>query len=241
MRERYAVVSCHVERPLDDRVWAAFARLQARAPGGFRIAALMRPPDPDAAEDEQVWLGRAREAERHGPLGHHTHFGGVEQARPKGHDPVERFRAERAWLTANGVEPRFYCGGGWYMDEPLAREVAAAGYADCSATTLPLPWLGPGEPRLELAEPARLDLGAAELLELPTTHSLGSAIRSLGRLPARVHVHFHDWELADRRRRLALTALLGLLGRLRPAVDLAELAAEAADAPRRLFRSALRG
>ena len=40
-----AVVSCHVERPLDDRVWSRFAHLQTRTPGGFRIAALMRPPD----------------------------------------------------------------------------------------------------------------------------------------------------------------------------------------------------
>ena len=48
--ERYAVVSCHVERPLDDRVWAAFAAFQARPPGGIRVAALIRPPDPEAGE-----------------------------------------------------------------------------------------------------------------------------------------------------------------------------------------------
>ena len=30
MEERYAVVSCHVERPLDDRIWERFSRLQAR-------------------------------------------------------------------------------------------------------------------------------------------------------------------------------------------------------------------
>ena len=41
-RERYAVVSCHVERPLDDAVWARFSALQDARPGGFPIAALMR-------------------------------------------------------------------------------------------------------------------------------------------------------------------------------------------------------
>src|SRR5438034_46596 len=51
---RYAVVSCHVERPLDDEVWRRFSRLQRRRPGRFAIAALMRPPS--AGEDEQVWL-----------------------------------------------------------------------------------------------------------------------------------------------------------------------------------------
>src|SRR5438105_2342294 len=71
---RYAVVSCHVERPLDDEVWELFAALQARPPGGFRIAALMRPPDTAAGEDEILWLGRARAAAENGPLGLHTHW-----------------------------------------------------------------------------------------------------------------------------------------------------------------------
>ena len=55
------MVSCHVERPLDDGVWAAFAALQERRPGGLAIAALMRPPDTEAGEtDEERWLARAR-------------------------------------------------------------------------------------------------------------------------------------------------------------------------------------
>ena len=45
-----AVVSCHVERPLDDRAWSLFDRLQRRRPGGFDVIALLRPPD--AAFDE---------------------------------------------------------------------------------------------------------------------------------------------------------------------------------------------
>ena len=79
---RYAVASCHVERPLDDRVWARFSRLQAARPGGFRIAALMRPPDPETGEDETIWLERARTAAAHGPLGHHTHWTSPTHARP---------------------------------------------------------------------------------------------------------------------------------------------------------------
>ncbi|HKP19042.1 MAG TPA: hypothetical protein VJT84_11220, partial [Gaiellaceae bacterium] len=50
--------------------------------------------------------------------------------------------------------------------------------------------------------------------ELPTTHSLGMAVRhALGPLPRYVHVYFHDTDLLDRRRRLALQAALALLGR----------------------------
>src|SRR5437773_4904158 len=60
----YAFVSCHVERPLDDAVWAAFSRFQARRAGGFAIAALIRPPE--AGEDEALWLARAREAAARG-------------------------------------------------------------------------------------------------------------------------------------------------------------------------------
>src|SRR2546421_3074874 len=84
--KRYAVVSCHVERPLDDRVWERFEALQAARPAGFRIAALMRPPDAEAGEDEGRWLERARRAAELGPLGHHTHWGGPSQARPIGGD-----------------------------------------------------------------------------------------------------------------------------------------------------------
>src|SRR5919202_1118716 len=80
--KRYAFVSCHVERPLDDRVWARFEALQSARPGGFRIAALMRPPDAEAGEDEALWLERARRAAELGPLGHHTHWGGPGRARP---------------------------------------------------------------------------------------------------------------------------------------------------------------
>jgi hypothetical protein len=89
---RYAVVSCHVERPLDDEVWERFAALQARRPGGFRIAALMRPPDPEAGEDEILWLGRARAAAENGPLGLHTHWTAPDHARPTGGDPAARVR-----------------------------------------------------------------------------------------------------------------------------------------------------
>src|SRR5438132_814553 len=64
---RYAVVSCHVERPLDDEIWRRFCALQERRPGRFMIAALMRPPA--AGENEKRWLERAREAEARGLLG----------------------------------------------------------------------------------------------------------------------------------------------------------------------------
>src|SRR6266545_4121400 len=67
---RYAVVSCHVERPLDDEAWKRFSALQTRRPGRFVIAALMRPPAP--GEDEELWLERAREGQARGPLGLHT-------------------------------------------------------------------------------------------------------------------------------------------------------------------------
>jgi hypothetical protein len=239
VEERYAVVSCHVERPLDDAVWAAFARLQAARPGGFRIAALMRPPD--TGEDDARWLTRAREAAARAPFGHHTHFGGPEHARPpEGVDAAARLRSEHEWLRRRGLEPRFYCGGGWYMDESLAGEIARAGYVDCTAVDFPLPWLRPGQPHLRLAEPARVEVGDSSFLELPTTHSLGTAARALPRLPPRLHVHFHDWELVDAKRRLLLTFVLRVLARLRPVRDLEELATLVRDPPRVELASVLR-
>jgi hypothetical protein len=223
--ERYAVVSCHVERPLDDGCWAAFSRLQARRPGGFAIAALMRPPD--AGESEALWLARARIASAQGAFGLHTHWGGPGQARPLEGDPAELVRREGAWLRERGPRPTLFCGGAWYMDKGVAAAVAELGYADCTGTAFRPAYLPAGAPRLSLAEPAWLRVGEARLLELPTTHSLGMTARAaLGRLPRYVHVYFHDTDLLDGRRRRALTATLAVLGRRRAARELSRLTAD---------------
>jgi hypothetical protein len=234
-RKRYAVVSCHVERPLDDRCWARFSALQRRRPGGFRIAALMRPPDAEAGEDEQRWLERAREASEHGPFGLHTHFGPPDRARPEspGPEQAERVRRQADWLEAKGLVPTLFCAGGWYMDEALAETVTDVGLADCSATAFRPGYLKPGEPRFHAAAPTKIVLpSGALLLELPATHSLGMVARAafLPGLGHRVvHVYFHDTDLLSLGRRLALGAALRVLGRRRRPIDLDELADAAVD------------
>ena len=124
-----AVVSCHVECPLDGAIWRRFSALQRR----FPVAALMRPPH--AGEDRELWLERAREAAARGPLGHHPHWTSPAHARPSegSGDPATRVRDEAAWLSEHGLEPTLFCGGGWYMDEGVAEAVAELGYADCTA------------------------------------------------------------------------------------------------------------
>lgn len=232
--QRYAVVSCHVERPLDDRVWSAFERLLERRPSGFVITPLLRPPSVAEGEDEDLWLRRARRAAELAPLGHHTHWGGISQARPVGDvDAAAHVRGEAEWLRARGLTPRFFCGGGWYLDVPLAEVLAEFAYVDCTATTFRQSYLAEGAERLQLAGPSRVELpSGATLLELPATHSLGMLARGLLRLEGLVHVHFHDWELADRSRLLALHALLRALGLRRTPLAVDELAKRAAEAPR---------
>jgi hypothetical protein len=223
---RYAVVSCHVERPLDDAVWSRFAALQERRPGGFRIAALMRPPDPAAGEDEDVWLERAREAVARGPLGLHTHWTAPDHARPTGGDPAERVMREGRRLTDQGLRPTLFCGGGWYFDTEVAVAVAELGYADCTGTSFRPEYLAADAPRLTAGEPASLELpDGRRLLELPTTHSLGMLARgALGPLRAPlVHAYFHDTDLLQRTRRLALLYGLRVLALRRTPIDLDEL------------------
>jgi hypothetical protein len=222
-----AVVSCHVERPLDDRVWELFSRLQERRPGGFAIAALMRPPDERAGEPWEPWLERAREASARGRLGQHTHWTSPTHARPEagvrhvsdpGFSPAERVCREAERLRAEGLDIRLFCGGGWYMDEEVAEALADLGYTDLTATAFRPSSLTPGAARLALRGPARLRLpSGATLPELPSTHSLGMLARGvLGRLNVPlVHAYFHDTDLLDRRRRLALVAALTILGRRR--------------------------
>jgi hypothetical protein len=196
-----AVVSCHLERPFDAEAWRQFSRLQERRPGGLAIAALMRPPH--EGEDRGLWLQRAREAAARGPLGHHTHWTSPSHARPTGGDPAARVREEGEWLRAEGLAPTLFCGGGWYMDEVVAGAVASLGYTDCTARGL---------------APCRVRLSNGMILaELPTTHSIGALVR--GRLGPYVHAYFHDYDLLDRRRRVALVAGLTVLGRRRPSSD----------------------
>jgi hypothetical protein len=225
--KRYAVVSCHVERPLDDEVWARFSRLQERRPGGFVVAALMRPPDERTGEDEETWVARAREAARRGPLGHHPHWTAPAHARPTAPGAADRVRREARRLRALGLEPALFCGGGWYTDAEVAEACVELGYADCTPRARRPPALAAGERWAELERPARVRLpSGAALLALPTTHSLGDLARALARraLPAYVHVYFHDTDLVHRRRRTLLEVLLRALARRAVRGDLEALA-----------------
>ena len=226
---RPAVVSCHVERVLDDAVWRAFSRLARRRPGGFAIASHVRPPDLEAGEDVEEWGRRVRELAALGPLGHHTHFGGPTQARPVAAGAAERVRREAELFRAAGVAPRYFCGGGWYLDAEVADAVAALGYVDCSATSFRLAYLPDGAAHVRVPAPTRLRLAdGRSLLELPATRSIGMLARGLLRRDLDeevVHVHFHDWDAVDARARLALTAGLRLLRLVRTPLSLDELAA----------------
>lgn len=226
-----ALVSCHAERFIDDRIWTALLALVEARPGDFEIAALVRPPEPDESEDR--WLERVRALGARVTLGHHPHFVGPRHARPRIGDPtVERVTREATWLQSHGFAMRYFCPGGWYVDPELLAAVAGLGYVDLAATSFALDprYLPPASVRLGLERPAWIELrDGRKLLEIPTTHSLGGLPRALARLPGRlspfVHVHFHDWELLDRSRRLALVGLLRVLGARATPVALDELAA----------------
>jgi hypothetical protein len=228
-RKRYAVVSCHVERPLDDEVWARFSAIQRRRIGGFRIAALMRPPDPAFGEDETRWVERAREAAERGPLGQHTHWTAPDHARPTSGGAGARVLAEGRRLRELGLEPTLFCGGGWYTDGEVAEACAELGYVDCTPRATRPPYLAFGEAWASLAGPARIGLpSGATLPAVPTTHSLGDFARALVRpraLPRVVHVYFHDTDLLGARR-LLLGAVLRLLALRARATDLDRVAEE---------------
>jgi hypothetical protein len=186
-----AVVSCHVERPLDDEAWHRFDTLQRRRPGGFDVIALVRPPDGAYVEDEARWLERAGRAWERAPFGLHTHWTSPTHARPTGGEPAERVVREAAWLRDRGLDPVYFCGGGWYEDDAVRAAVAQLGLVDCTPRE--------GQPAPGV---------------LPTTHSLGTLARGVLRpLPPFVHAYFHDYDLLDTRRRLALLASLAILGR----------------------------
>ena len=249
------MVSCHVERPLDDAVWCRFSSLQAAAPGGLGIAALIRPPDAAAGElDEELWLERAREAVARAPLGHHTHFTSPTHARPTGGETGARVRREGAWLRDQGLSPTLFCGGGWYTDRSVAEACAELGYVDCTPRTTRPRYLPPGAAWAELATPTvlLLDNASNSLLQasvrlpvIPTTHGVGDLVRALvrpGGLPPSLHAYFHDTDLVSPVRRSLILNALRLLGRLRPASDLDALAVHVRmSAPKTTWDAVARG
>lgn len=202
---RAAVASCHVERLLDDDVWRRFSALVRARPAGFRIAALVRPPD---GEDEARWLERARTLDV--PFGLHTHWTSPSHARPTDGNTAARVRRDLDWLAAHGLRPGYFSGGGWYTDDDVRAVVADAGLVDLTATTFPLPYGG-----------GRVVAGPEKNL-LPATHTIGMLARAV-RLPGYVHVYFHDTDLADAKRALALRLGLRHLSLRRPVKDLDEL------------------
>jgi hypothetical protein len=110
---------------------------------------------------------------------------------------------------------------------------------DCSATTFRQSYLDDAAPRLQLAGPRRVRLpSGALLLELPATHSPGMLARRLLNLDGLVHLHFHDWELVDRRRSLMLHTVLRALRLRRRPLAIDELANLAANAPEIAWREA---
>ncbi len=178
----------------------------------------MRPPD---GEDEATWLARAREAAGRGPFGLHTHWTSPTHARPSpgGEEPAARVRREVEWLREHGLEPTLFAGGGWYMDDGVADAVAELGLVDCTGTAFLPSYLPPGAPRLAAGQPTTLELPSGRrLAEVPATHSLGMLARAvLGPLPPVVHAYFHDTDVLDRRRAVALqVALRALRARRRP-------------------------
>ena len=184
----------------------------------------MRPPT--AGEDTELWLERAREAEKRGPLGLHTHWTAPDHARPTHGEPAALVREQGDWLRSVGLNARFFCGGGWYLDEAVAEAVADLGYTDCTATAFRPGYLAPDAPHLQAHEPTWLELRSGRrLLELPTTHSIGMLARGLlGPFQRQVvHAYFHDSDLLDPPRALALRFGLTFLGLKRRAVDLDEL------------------
>ncbi len=221
----FAVVSCHVERILDDRAWEAYRTFVAKRHGGFAIASLVRPPDPNAGEDEALWLDRVRQLTRMGPIGHHTHWTSPDHARPlPGLETGGRVVREAAWLRDNDVVATCFCGGGWFTDGSVTAACATLGYIDCTPRTHRPPRLEEGGAWAELSRPALVETGDGQMLSIPTTHSLGELARlAVSPRPIRidvVHGYFHDTDLLDPRRRRALAAALVILGRRRARSDL---------------------
>ena len=140
---------------------------------------------------------------RRGPFGLHTHWTSPTHARPTGGDPAARVRKEADWLREQELEPAYFCGGGWYTDDAVRRGRARA--------------------RARRLHRARRRCRTRASCRR-RTRSGSSRAQCSAPLPRYVHAYFHDYDLLDARRRLALVTALSVLGRRRRAGDGLELA-----------------
>ena len=136
---------------------------------------------------------------------------------------------EGRWLREHGLEPRFFCGGGWYIDAAVMAAVAELGYVDCTATAVaavvPAARVAARGARRAGLDPPRRRHGAFSSCRA-RTRSAPRRASLAGALPPVVHVHFHDYELLEARRRAALSADARLLARRRRPVEPGAVAAE---------------
>ena len=188
-----------------------------RRPAGFVVTPFMRPPDESEAGDAERWLERAQIAASLAPLGHHTHWGGASRAR----DP-RRCRRGREGPIGVGVAPRARPRAAVLLRRRLV--LGRAGRRDARSLRLRrlhCDDLPPVVPRCERARGCSsrrprascCPRGQRSLSCRPRTRSE----RSRGRRGSLrdVHVHFHDWELLDRKRAAGLWFSLRLLARRR--------------------------
>ena len=87
-------------------------------------------------------------------------------------------------MREQGLEPRFFCGGGWYTDDGVREAVRELGLVDCTQR---------GGARLQACCRRR-------------TRSESWRAPLLRPLPGYVHAYFHDYDLVDPVRRRVLAA-----------------------------------
>ena len=184
---RKATRSCRVtsKGPSTTRSGSGIARCCERRPGGLRDRVA------DAAACSRRGCGaRSSSARARPPHSARSATTSTGPRRPtrarRAAIPAAAVRREGAWLREQGLEPRFFCGGGWYTDAGRdggrRRSRLRRLHGDRVAAVVPA---RRERRRAGLDQPAwvRLDDGR-RVLELPTTHSLGAAASSLAAAPA---------------------------------------------------------
>ena len=223
---RYAVVSCHVERPLRRR---GVAPLRAAAAAAARR---LRDRGADAAAGGRGGRGALARACPRGASSSArsacTRTGPRPTTRGRRAATRPRSCASRASGCARPASTsRLFCGGGWYIDAEVARGRRGARLRGLHGDGVPPVYLERGAPHLQLQEPAWLELGSRRAPARAADDALDRDARAR-RARARsggqvVHAYFHDTDLLDRRRAAALRVGLAFLGLKRTATDLREL------------------
>lgn len=174
---------------------------------------------------ETKWINRINQLAQQGhSIQQHTHFYAPDGTKTGDFTLMnveKRLTEDYEWLQRQKFTPTGFVGGGWTINLDIVRFLARYNYRyDCSARTFSLDYLKDRDQALQIQQPCLFNFQDYALLELPTSTSVATFMKSLYPFSgAKIYVdvphsepyaliYLHDYDLLNPKFRIALRVAL---------------------------------